>query len=168
MNSLKKLLEYQFSLVTQLCPILWNPMDCSTPGFPVHHQLSELPQTHVHWVGLFSPPVTLFCFVNKFICIYFFFLDSTFKQYPMFVSLHLTSLNMIISRTIMLLKRALFHSFSWLSNILLYMYTTSLFPTPLFFSVFVIQVLAILALFSNFVYFSLFSISLSFCFLFSV
>ena len=38
-------------LVTQLCPTLCNPMDCSTPGFPVHHQLLELAQTHVHWVG---------------------------------------------------------------------------------------------------------------------
>ena len=28
-----------------------DPMDCSTPGFPVHHQLLELAQTHVHWVG---------------------------------------------------------------------------------------------------------------------
>ena len=28
-----------------------TPMDCSTPGLPVHHQLSELTQTHVHWVG---------------------------------------------------------------------------------------------------------------------
>ena len=33
------------------CPILCDPMDCSTPGFPVHHQLPELTQTHVHWVG---------------------------------------------------------------------------------------------------------------------
>ena len=30
---------------------LWDPMDCSTPGFPVHHQLLELAQTHVHWVS---------------------------------------------------------------------------------------------------------------------
>ena len=30
---------------------LWNPMDCTMPGFPVHHQLPELTQTHVHWVG---------------------------------------------------------------------------------------------------------------------
>ena len=30
---------------------LWDPMDCSTQGFPVHHQLLELAQTHVHWVG---------------------------------------------------------------------------------------------------------------------
>ena len=33
------------------CVWLWDPMDCSTPGFPVHHQLLELTQTHVHWVG---------------------------------------------------------------------------------------------------------------------
>ena len=37
--------------VTQACPTLCNPMDHSTPGFPVHHQLSELAQTHIHWVG---------------------------------------------------------------------------------------------------------------------
>ena len=37
--------------VAQSCPILCNPMDCSTPGFPVHHQLLEFTQTHVHWVG---------------------------------------------------------------------------------------------------------------------
>ena len=39
------------SSVTQLCPPLCNPMDCSTPGLPVHHQLPECAQTHVHWVG---------------------------------------------------------------------------------------------------------------------
>ena len=41
----------QFSSVAQLCPTRCNPMDCSTPGFPVHHQLPELAQTHVHKVG---------------------------------------------------------------------------------------------------------------------
>ena len=41
----------QFSSVDQLCPTFWDPMDCRTPGFPVHHQQSELAQTHVHWVG---------------------------------------------------------------------------------------------------------------------
>ena len=43
----------QFNLVQslQLCTTLCNHMDCSTPGFPVHHQLPELTQTHVHWVG---------------------------------------------------------------------------------------------------------------------
>ena len=40
-----------FSSVTQSCPTLCNPMDCSIPGFPVHHQLSELGQTHVHHIG---------------------------------------------------------------------------------------------------------------------
>ena len=39
------------SSVTQSCPTLWEPMDCSTPGFPVHQQLPELAQTHVHWIG---------------------------------------------------------------------------------------------------------------------
>ena len=41
----------QFSSVTQSCPIVCDPMDCSTPGFPVHHQLPEPTQTHVHWAG---------------------------------------------------------------------------------------------------------------------
>ena len=40
-----------FSSVAQSCPTLCNPMDCSTPGCPVHHQLPELTQTHVHWVS---------------------------------------------------------------------------------------------------------------------
>ena len=44
-------LSVQFGSVTQLCPALCNPMDCSTPGLPVHHPLSEFMQTHVHWVG---------------------------------------------------------------------------------------------------------------------
>ena len=41
----------QFSSVAQLCPTLCDPMDCSTPGFPVLHQPLELAQTHVHQVG---------------------------------------------------------------------------------------------------------------------
>ena len=41
----------QFSSVAQSCPTLCNPMNCSTPGLPVHHQLPEFTQTHVHWVG---------------------------------------------------------------------------------------------------------------------
>ena len=53
----------QFRSVTQSYLTLCDPMDCSTPGFPVHPQLLELTQTHVHWVGdaiqpshpLFSP-----------------------------------------------------------------------------------------------------------------
>ena len=41
----------QFSLVTQSCLTLFDPMHCSTPGFPVHQQLLELAQTHVHRVS---------------------------------------------------------------------------------------------------------------------
>ena len=40
----------QFSLVAQSCPTLWDPMNCSTPGLPAHHQLLEFTQTHVHRV----------------------------------------------------------------------------------------------------------------------
>ena len=39
------------SSVTQSCLTLCDPMDCSTPGLPVKHQLPEFPQTHVHWVS---------------------------------------------------------------------------------------------------------------------
>ena len=42
---------YLISSVTQSCPILWDFMDCSMPGFPVHHQFQELVQTNVHPVG---------------------------------------------------------------------------------------------------------------------
>ena len=42
---------HQFSSVAQSCPTVCDPMDCSTPGFPVHQQLLKLAQTHVHWVG---------------------------------------------------------------------------------------------------------------------
>ena len=38
----------QFSSVAQLCLTLWDPMNRSTPGLPVHHQLPESTQTHVH------------------------------------------------------------------------------------------------------------------------
>ena len=41
----------QFSSVAQSCLTLCDPMDCSKPGFPVHYQLLEFTQTHVHWVS---------------------------------------------------------------------------------------------------------------------
>ena len=50
-SELQPSITVQFSLVTQLCPILRDPMDCSTPGFPVYHQFLKLAQTHVHCVG---------------------------------------------------------------------------------------------------------------------
>ena len=43
--------KLQFSSVAQSCPTLCDPMNRSTPGLPVHHQLPESTQTHVHWVG---------------------------------------------------------------------------------------------------------------------
>ena len=44
-------IHIQFSSVAQLCPTLCDPMNRSMPGLPVHHQLPELTQTHVHQVG---------------------------------------------------------------------------------------------------------------------
>ena len=41
----------QFSSVSQSCPALCDPMDCNMPGFPVHHQFLELPQSHIHGVA---------------------------------------------------------------------------------------------------------------------
>ena len=41
----------QFSSVAQSCLTLCDPMNHSTPGLPVHHQLLEFTQTHIHWVG---------------------------------------------------------------------------------------------------------------------
>ena len=38
----------QFSSIAQSCPTVCDPMNCSTPGLPVHHQLPEFTQTHVH------------------------------------------------------------------------------------------------------------------------
>ena len=47
----------QFSSVTQSCPNLCNPMDCSTPGLPIHQELPDFTQSHVHWVSdAIQPP----------------------------------------------------------------------------------------------------------------
>ena len=48
---LKVTQSFQFSSVTQSCPTLCDPMNCSTPGLPVHHQIPEFTQTHFHQVG---------------------------------------------------------------------------------------------------------------------
>ena len=47
----KEHFQRQFSSVTQSCPTLCEPMDCSTPGLPIHHQLPEFTQTQVHQVS---------------------------------------------------------------------------------------------------------------------
>ena len=49
-NNMEKPVQ-SVSRVTQLCSTLCDPMDCSTPGFPVHHQFQKPAQTHVHGVG---------------------------------------------------------------------------------------------------------------------
>ena len=51
LKTLQHLSSVQFSSVAQSCPTLCDPMNHSTPGFPVHHQLPEFTQTHVHRVG---------------------------------------------------------------------------------------------------------------------
>ena len=58
----------QFSSVAQSCPTLCDPMNSSTPGLPVHHQLPESTQTHVHCVGdAIQPPHPLLshCFISN-------------------------------------------------------------------------------------------------------
>ena len=50
-NSDSAYVSVQFSSVAQLCPTLCDPMNCSTPGLPVHHQLPESTQIHVHRDG---------------------------------------------------------------------------------------------------------------------
>ena len=51
--------ELQFSSVTQSCPTLCSLMNCSMPGLPVHHQLPEFTETHVHLVGDAFQPLIL-------------------------------------------------------------------------------------------------------------
>ena len=51
MPSIEMIFLYLFSSVTQSCPALCDPMDCSTPDISIHHQIPELTQTHVHRVS---------------------------------------------------------------------------------------------------------------------
>ena len=51
----------QFSSVAQACPTLCNPMECSTPGFAVHHQLPKLAQTHIQVSDAIQPSHPLSC-----------------------------------------------------------------------------------------------------------
>ena len=50
-DNLRNCSKSQLSSVAQLCPTLCNPVDCGMPGFPVHHQLLELAQIHIHRVS---------------------------------------------------------------------------------------------------------------------
>ena len=70
----------QFSSVTQLCLTPCDPMNCSTTGLPVHHQLLEFAQTHVHWVGdAIQPSHPLWC-IDIYNC-YGFLLEWSLEHY---------------------------------------------------------------------------------------
>ena len=94
-QGLKRILtpSVQSSSVTQLCLTLCDPMDCSTPGFPVHHQFPELAQTHIHRVNdaiqpshpllllpSIFPSIRVFLFVCLFVCLFFLQLVSSSYQ----------------------------------------------------------------------------------------
>ena len=55
-NDKNILMTHLFCSVSRSCLTLCNPMNCSTPGFHIHHQFPELAQTHVHWVGDAAQP----------------------------------------------------------------------------------------------------------------
>ena len=61
LKNLKQIHFKSISSVTQSCPTLCNSMDCSTPGFPVHHQFLELAQTHVHQAVSMPSSHLIFC-----------------------------------------------------------------------------------------------------------
>ena len=106
------------SEVAQSCPTLRDPMDYSLPG----SSLSPLVT-----ISLFSTSLTLFMFHKQVTLYHFFFLDSTYKQYHVFIFLCLTSLSMTISRYIHVAANGMV---LWLSNIPLYISTTSLSILP--------------------------------------
>ena len=91
------LLPLQFSSVAQSCPTLCDPMDCSTPGLPVHHQLPELTQTHVHWVGDAiqpSHPV-----IPYFSCLQSFPASGSFQMSQLFASASASASTSVLPRS---------------------------------------------------------------------
>ena len=109
----------QFSSVARSCPTLCDPMSCSTPGLPVHYQLLEFTQTHVHRIidtiqpthPLSSPfllppiPHSIRVFSNESTlrirwpkCWSFSFTSSPFNEYSGLISLGLTALISLLSR----------------------------------------------------------------------
>ena len=71
----------QLRSVTQSCPTLCDPMNCSTPGYPVHHQHPELAQTHVHRVS-----DAISSSVVPFSCLQFFSASGSFQMNQFFSS----------------------------------------------------------------------------------
>ena len=107
----------QFSSVTQSCLTLCDPMDCNTSGLPVHHQLPELTQSHVHWVSdatqlshlchpLLLPPSVFpsirVCSNESALCIrwpeYWSFSISPSNEYSGLISLGWTGLICLLSK----------------------------------------------------------------------
>ena len=83
-SNIRVQIQNQFSSVAQLCLTLCNPMDCSMQGLPVHHQLLEFTQTHVHWVSDAiqpSHPVIPF-----FSCFHSFPASGSFQMSQLFTS----------------------------------------------------------------------------------
>ena len=76
------------SHVAQSCLTLCDPMNCSTPGFPVHHQLLELTQTHVHWVDAIQwcHPTISSCVVPFSFCLQSFSASGSFPMSQLFTS----------------------------------------------------------------------------------
>ena len=80
-------ISYQFSSVQSLvCPTLCDPMDCSTPGFPVHHQLPELAQTHVHRDSYATHPTISFSIIPFSSCLQSFPASGSFPISQFFTS----------------------------------------------------------------------------------
>ena len=108
--------DFQFSSVAQSCPTISDPMNCSTPGLPAHHQLLEFTQTHVHQVGdaiqpahplsslLLQPPIppSIRVFSNKSILLMrwpkywsFSFSISPSKGHPGLISFRMDQLDLL-------------------------------------------------------------------------
>ena len=75
-----------FSSVAQSCPTLCDPMDHSTPGFPVYHQLLELTQAHVHRVGDAIQPSVSSSLVPFSFCLQSFPASGSFQMSQLFAS----------------------------------------------------------------------------------
>ena len=80
-----KITKLQFSSVAQLYLTLCDPMDCSMPGLPVHHQLPEFTQTHVHWVSWWHPTIS-FSFTRFSSCLQSFLASGSFLMSQFFIS----------------------------------------------------------------------------------
>ena len=80
-----KITKLQFSSVAQLYLTLCDPMDCSMPGLPVHHQLPEFTQTHVHWVSWWHPTIS-FSFTRFSSCLQSFLASRSFLMSQFFAS----------------------------------------------------------------------------------